>query len=373
MNAPQPRPTVLVVDDEKRNRTLVSAILEPRHRVLEAESAAQAEVVLASEAVDLVLLDLMMPGTSGLDYCRALKQRPRADFLPVVLLTALSDQEQRNAGLEAGADDYVSKPFDRRDLVLRVTSLLRRRSQELELREQKELIAAQLEELAHVTELKDDLVTLLVHDLRNPLAGISGLLEALGNEMGESAHREDVEGALRSATQMRAILDDMLEVRQLEEDQLVVRLEREAVLPMVSDALVAVGGSAREHGVNVVSSGDALVFARLDRRLLSRALWNLAVNAIRYSPKGGVVEVVVNAHEGFAEIDVGDRGPGVPHSVRGHLFEKFRSSEGARRGFGLGLYMVKLVATAHGGRVAALDREGGGALLRISLPLALAG
>src|ERR1700682_3490155 len=112
--------SILVVDDEARNRSLLNAYLSPFYRVVEAECAGQALELLGREPIDLVLLDVMMPEVNGYDACRLIKQsHGQGEFLPVILLTALSEQSDRNTGLEAGADDFLTKPVDRRELGLR--------------------------------------------------------------------------------------------------------------------------------------------------------------------------------------------------------------------------------------------------------------
>src|SRR6266478_4178732 len=128
--------SILIVDDEDHNRALLKAILGGQHKILEAPDGPSALRLLAEEPVDLVLLDVMMPGMTGYDVCRKLKETPSEPFLPVLLITALSDQEQKNMGLQAGADDFLAKPVDRRELLLRVRSFLKLRAQDALIREQ---------------------------------------------------------------------------------------------------------------------------------------------------------------------------------------------------------------------------------------------
>src|SRR5262249_26437124 len=121
-----PPSVVMVVDDEPRNRRLVAAVLR-EHEVVEAADGAEALALPAGRRVRLVLLDIMMPGLDGFTVCHEIKQRfATADrYVPVLLLTALDDQADRNRGLEAGADDFIAKPFDGRELALRVRAFLR--------------------------------------------------------------------------------------------------------------------------------------------------------------------------------------------------------------------------------------------------------
>ena len=117
-------PHILVVDDDQRLRELLRKYLsENGYIVLTAEHAADARAKLASLGFDLIILDLMMPGESGLEF--AADYRKRSD-VPILMLTAMGETEDRIRGLEAGADDYLTKPFEPRELLLRVTAILKR-------------------------------------------------------------------------------------------------------------------------------------------------------------------------------------------------------------------------------------------------------
>ena len=357
--------TILVVDDDARNRSVVRGYLGPTYRILEAADGNSALAVLGGEVVDLVLLDVMMPGMTGFDACRRIKESSKGAFLPVVLLTALSEQEDRNAGLEAGADDFLSKPVDRRELALRVRALLR-------LREQEQVIATQLGRLRELDALKDDLVSIIVHDLRNPLAGLLGLLQAVMQDVGDSRLREDLGLALENGRKMKDALTDMLHVRMLEEGKLELNLEPQAIAALAAQAIASLEGQAKIYGVGTALSAEAEVILRVDGALVRRAIENLLANAVKYSGRGETVDVVVRPASGGATIEVMDHGPGVPDSRKAMLFQKFGSVEALRgqprHGHGLGLYSVQLAVVAHGGRVSVEDRAGGGSVFRVFLP-----
>ena len=356
------RPRVLVVDDEPVNRALIRAALQGFCDISEAGSGAEALAALAASPADLVLLDVMMPGMDGYEVCRRIKEQAPG-FLPVVLVSALGDQSDKNRGLEAGADDFLTKPVDRRELLLRSRAFLR-------LREQDRVIRRQLEDMSRLQAAKDELVALLVHDLRNPLSGVVAVLQLLREEL-TGRNAADVDEALESAGTALSRLDEALQVRLLEEGRLPIRREAVSLSALVAETLRPMEGVARRKNVMLERSldGDALI--PVDRRLAQRALENLVANAIRYTPAGKEVLVSARLEQGAVVFEVADRGPGIPDSLKGALFEKFGSVEahrgGARAGIGLGLYLVKLVADGHGGAVGAEDRPGGGAIFRLSL------
>lgn len=360
------RPTILVVDDDATNRALIRAYLKEDGRVVEAASGSEALQLLGAEPIDLLLVDVMMPGMSGYELCREVKGKTSGDvLLPVLMLTALTEQESRNAGLEAGADDYLQKPVNRHELRLRVAAFLKLRGQD-------RLIRRQVEELRQLDALKDDLVSLMVHDMRSPLAAVLAELDMLRSDIPDGELRAGAASAHAAAGRLREIVDDILQVRLLEEGKLNLDLQSCPISDIVKEAVAGVEPVAVERGVSValtLNGGPAL---SVDRKLVRRAVENILANAIKYSPRRASVEVLTRAAEGGIEVAVADRGPGIPDALKSKLFEKFGSVEMARgegrRGYGLGLYLVRLVASAHGGRALAQNREGGGSIFGLWLP-----
>lgn len=380
------RPRILVVDDDERNRALLQARLQRDYEVIEAESGLAALELLERGRVDLVLLDVTMPGMDGFETCRRIKARSGDGYLPVLLVTGRTEQDARNTGLVAGADEFLSKPFDGRELDLRVKAFLRLRAQErtihgqlLELREQGLVIQRHLDELQHLQELKDDLFTLLVHDMRGPLTGVLGFLEVAGMQLQTpalSATAHAVQRARVAALKLNAMMEQILEVRRLEESTAVAKRILGDLAQVVRDAVATHEGTAASRKVSLeVSVGD--VRLSLDPSLVGRAVENLVGNALKFCHAGSVVRVGVAIERDHAVVTVADDGPGVPGPARATLFRKFGASDAKqsaapRKGFGLGLHLVKLVAEAHGGEAFMRDREGGGAVFGLTLSLATA-
>lgn len=358
--SPQERPVVLVVDDDDAIRRMIYRWLHQRFEVLEAENAAAAIRLVAEHEVEVVVIDVMMPGMTGVQAVPLLKAKARGP-LPVLLLTALDDQHSRNEGLAAGADDYLGKPVDRHELTLRVQNFVR-------LGRQERLIRKQLEEVSQLQALKDDLTALLVHDLRNPLTAVRSAFHL----MEPNVSPDDREIFLLGKHALDRVMEnvgDLLKVRMLEEGQLPLQREPTDLAALASTVVTSLKAAALDGKIDVAVHGSAT--AEVDRKLLTRALENLLINAFRHTRERVDVEVSVAGDR--VSVAVSDRGPGVPDPLKGELFDMFGSltlqKSGGRRGHGLGLYLVRLVARAHGGDVVVRDREGGGAAFVLEFPV----
>ncbi len=357
----EPKPRVLVVDDEEDLRRLVRLSLSADFEVLEASHALEAIEQVRAHDVEVVLLDVMMPGMSGLEAVPKLKAAARGP-LPVILLTALDDQTSRNQGLAAGADDYLGKPVDRRELILRVQNFVR-------LERQERLIREQLEALTHLQAVKDDLVDLLVHDLRNPLSAVKSAFQLL------EVHATPSDRALfdfgkHALVRVMDGIDDLLKVRLLEGGQLPLERQPLSLEALTQDVVQTLRTVALDGKIELSLRVEGPNDLTADARLLRRALENLLINALRHTR--GPVEVTILGDDTSRTVVVSDHGPGVPDFLKGELFDRFGSltlqKAGKRRGHGLGLYLVRLVASAHGGSVVVRDRVGGGAEFVLTLP-----
>lgn len=358
--------TLLIVDDGAANRELLRRLLESDYRVLEAADGPTALQLASSHDVDLVILDVMMPGMTGYEVARHLRATRGDEHLPILLLTALSSPQERREGFDAGADDFLSKPVDTYELRLRVRAFLRARRL---FRERNALLI----EAQQLHAIKDDFVALLVHDLRNPLAGLLAYLEMLGLEAISQSARNTLEGATTAARRLHDLTGELLQARLLEEGALTARLAPTDLSGVALAASATVSGLAASQGVtvDVIPPATALTVA-CDAPLLQRALENLLTNALKHSPRGSHVTVRVTTDRDLATLSIEDEGAGISAEARPLLFSKYGTlamrNAGRGRGHGLGLYFVGLVMQAHAGVVRVDDAAATGTRIVLSLP-----
>jgi signal transduction histidine kinase len=357
---------VLVVDDEPMGLLLVSTWLSRTHSVAQATCCDEALAQCDAFDPDVILLDVEMPGVNGIETCRRIKSRDDG-YRPVILLTAHKDQAMRNAGLGAGADDFLSKPVDQTELMLRVRSFGK-------LRFQQRLIARQVADLRRLDMLKADLVDLTAHDLLNALSGIVLLMEGI-ELAGVACTPKDLGRMLSASQQMQETLRDMLRIKELEDGVLRVEQAKVSVSEVVERAVALAEPGGRARHVNIRAEINPRLAVRGDAILLTRGLYNLLQNAVKFSPKGAEVEIAASVVGDDIELAVLDRGPGIPVEMRESIFGKYATVEAGRgegekrmRGHGLGLFFVKLVCQAHGGAVRVDPREGGGTIFRLQVP-----
>ena len=359
---------VLVVDDETKNRELLRAALEAQgYDVEEAASGSEALTRIAAAAPDLMLLDVAMPGMDGLTVCRALKGDPRTASLPVILVTAQVDRQDRLAGIEAGANDYLPKPVDLPDLVLRVRNAVTAKRLADDVRDA-------LQRLRHLEHLRDSLTHMIVHDMRSPLSAISISLELLQSGLAGAGRADDlklVAISLASAQQIGSMINCLLDVSRLEAGEMPLRPEDVDLSVVVRNVLDSQRPVAATRNVTLSSSGESCT-ARCDPEITHRILGNFVTNALKFTPAGGEVRVSLAYDGAHARVTVRDTGVGIAPENHASIFEKFRQvhARDASSGTGLGLHFCKLAIEAHGGRVGVESALGAGSTFWFTLPVA---
>jgi len=344
-------PTVLVVDDQDTMRTaLVGKLRAAGYDVIAANSGEVALRVLANRHVDAVVLDLVMPGIHGIGVLRSLTTRTPHQYVPVIVITAVTDPRARAEALRFGAADYLVKPFDFDELRFRLATVLDAQAHRF-------VLVQKQAELVRLQEFRDDVVALLGGDLRMPItAMLSNLSYVAGQlEPGRSEMAEAVADSAEGARALQRTLGNLADVARAEAGSLRVaatQFDVAELLFMVRDVRAR---ELRQHGLLLDVRPEPVEIVA-DRGMLQRALETLIDHAMRELPRGARISLHAWHRAARVQIEMSSNAPLVAPGSRGRLFDRLGPS--GRRGnspaqnLGLGLYFCQLAVTSHGGTIA---------------------
>jgi two-component system sensor histidine kinase/response regulator len=364
MNSAEPSSaTILIVDDQEQNLLLVGTVLTMTgYEIISAQGGEQAFQRLDEQTPDLILLDLLMPEIDGIEVCRQLKADARWADLPVIFLSAADDKNLIVEALECGGVDYVTKPFNKAELVTRVRT-------HLALKQARD----QLRELA---EDKDELLGILTHDLGNHLAGIQMSAGVLLRQEGGVPPKSAilVENIAQSTECMLGFVKEFLANQSAERLQL---------NPEVVDIRSVIRETASIHGVMASAKNISLqldlpevpMTVLADAKALRQVTDNLVSNAVKFSPNHRTVTLSAGqAPLGWIEIQVRDEGPGFTEDDQKRMFRRYgrlsARPTGGEPSTGLGLSIVKRLVDAMNGRIMLESEAGKGAAFSVRLPAA---
>lgn len=349
---------ILQVDDDPNCFRMIEALLQGEGYELHyVRDSATALDEIRRIKPRIVLSDLMMPKVTGIELCQQIKADPATSDIPVILLTALDDEEYLSRCLEAGADDFLSKEVSAPELRARVRSMLR--------------IRAHYDLLRESMRLREDFAHIVMHDLGNPLSTI--IMEA--DELLARSPRADQEPGLEAirnnARRLRKMTHDMLLLAKIEQGKLSLDSRSHLVSATVAEAVRGVEPLTRRRKLvlRVVQAGEELR-ADYDEALILRVLDNLLSNAIKFSPPCGDISVRIASGKEGIRVEVEDQGPGIPEVFREKVFERFEIGQ-VRRDvpqLGLGLSFCRTAVEAHGGTISIGTGSRDGAVVAFTLP-----
>lgn len=349
---------ILVVDDNVANIELLYEILGDSYVLASAHSGHEALQVACEFRPEMILLDIMMPGIDGYETCRRLKANPALVNAKIILVSAKAMTEERIKGYEAGADDYIVKPFNEDELLAKLVVFLR------------------LKRVEEVDRIKTDLITLLNHETRTPLNGVIGPLHLLAEEgsMPDTERLELVDIAIRSAKRLAELLEKALLFSSLRSRGLTSRPRLNYLGETIREVLGEFAEQSEEKEIEFHASVCTGIAVETDSGLIKRAIAALIDNAIRHSPARGVIAINVTGTEELAMVQVSDAGPGVDPKQLPHIFDAFHSTDIAHHSHGhkLSLALAQQIALEHGGAIQVAPTPGGGATFTLRLPRAAA-
>jgi two-component system NtrC family sensor kinase len=375
---------ILIIDDEPANVRLLERVLQSAgyREITSTTDARQAVERFRTADPDLVLLDLMMPHLDGIAVLGQLKGEMRpGDYRPVLVLTADATLDARQRALTAGAADFLTKPFERVEVLLRIRNMLRTRALYRALEEQNRALEETVRERTERLLQSEKIATMgsllagVAHELNNPLAVLSGhaqLLHETANDPTLVRRAEKICGATDRCVRIVRNFLALARQRPPERGPVVLKQVLDGVIELVAYQL-------RTSEVEVTVDGaDALPTLWADAHQLHQVLVNLVTNAqqaMRRQSRPRRISITTR-HDAIGHrvlLEVADTGPGIPPEIRAKIFDPFFTTKPAGEGTGLGLSLCRGIIEEHGGTIAVESEPGAGTRFIIDLPVGSGG
>ncbi|MGN0282956.1 MAG: response regulator [Prevotella sp.] len=361
---------ILVVDDVVSNVLLLKILLtNEKFQVLTANNGTSCIETAKNQHPDLILLDVMMPDISGFDTAVILKKDPTTADIPIIFLTALNSPSDLVHGFQVGANDFLTKPFNKEELVMRVMH-------QISLVAAKRIIVQQNEELRRTINNRDKMYSVIAHDLRSPMASIRMVLnlvvqtvspEAIGPEMYYL-----IDKANKETEETHDLLDNLLKWTKSQTGRLKVAYQDFEVMDVVTGVYGIFTMIAETKKIALsMEEKDTGLKVRADKDMLNTVVRNFLSNAIKFTPENSSIEIIVTKKDDYAKISVRDHGVGIaPDRIEG-LFHKGETTYGTNNeeGSGLGLQLCKDFAVKNGGDVEVESILGEGSTFSVIVPL----
>ncbi len=366
------KPKIFIVDDIMKNLQVIGGILmDESFDIAMATNGIQALNMVKNIMPDLILLDVMMPDMNGYQVCEKLKSDPDVAHIPVIFLTAKSDTEDIIQGFQIGGVDYITKPFKKEELLVRIKT-------HIDLKFAVDTIKNQNEQLTKLNNEKNEFLGIAAHDLKNPLSAIMGLSELLLRDDMEFSLEEMKEytGDINtSAIQMFRLVTDLLDVNAIEQGKINLSLDNFPIAMIVEDCYKNYIKRAEDKSIKLVFENqvaDANCFA--DSAKVGQVIDNLVSNAIKFSPQEKNIFISVFDDDEYLIVEVKDEGPGISSEDQKKMFTKFQKLSarptGNENSTGLGLSIVKRLVEEMKGKIEVISELGKGASFRLYMPKA---
>ena len=346
-------PAVLLVDDVPKNlQVLGSTLSKEGYRIAAAMNGKKALEMIEKTRPDLILLDVMMPEMDGFETCQILKSRPETRDIPVIFLTAKTETEDIIKGFELGAVDYISKPFNSSELLVRVRT-------HLDLQEKKEQLAEQNEIISRISNERKELLHVLCHDLSNPFSSIVSIMEIVKFA---PDYQEWKKHLLTLAHNGLDIIALIRKIRAIEDKKMDLQLNPVKLNLLVDDSHLALSPKFQQKKIQLESDIDESIQVMVEEvSFLNSVLNNIFTNAIKFSFPEGKISITAKVQQGVVTFTVRDYGIGIPEKLLNDLFNinKATSRDGTEGepGTGFGMPLIKKFVEAYGGSIRVESKE----------------
>ncbi|MEE3719669.1 hybrid sensor histidine kinase/response regulator [Tumidithrix elongata RA019] len=389
--------TVMVVDDNPTNLgVLVNLLRETGLKVLVATDGEAAIEQIQYVHPDLILLDVMMPGIDGFEVCGLLKSKVGTQDIPIIFMTALSETIDKIKGFNMGAVDYITKPFEQEEVLVRIKTHLTIQNLRKTLQAQNQSLQQEIIDRKRAEEALKIFLHAVSHDLRNPVTGMTMVLNnLLDTEKSEvSLPRSTLVRMSQSSERQLGLINSLLESHVNDVQGLILHRKPWSLLEILDGAIHDLKPLLQKEEAIVMNQVSLdLPLVDVDGNQVCRVFQNLISNAIKHNPPNLQLAIyaqaILNETTKVASEDstesepsvftpyihcvVEDRGVGMSPEQCDHLFELYVQGKQSRRslGLGLGLYLCRQIITAHGGEIGVESTLGSGSKFWFTLPIAL--
>ena len=365
---------LLVVDDVQTNVLLLKALLgKEGYGILVANNGQEALEVIRNENPDLILLDVMMPGMDGFEVAERLKSEEFRCEIPIIFLTALDDTQSIVNGFKLGVGDFISKPFRKEELMVRI-------KHQLSLVAARRIIEEKNEELRKTIAGRDKMYSVIAHDLRSPMASMKMLLNTIMMSVEKDKIDPDIfdmlEMSNKTSEEVFSLLDNLLKWTKSELGKLTV-IPQKLDISGLADGVVEVMNSVAEvKHIKLIRTDHESFFVYVDIEMIKSILRNLISNAVKFSNPDSEIKVGIKAEDGKVIVSVTDSGKGIKKEDQHKLLKDSTHfttyGTNSEEGSGLGLLLCRDFARKNGGELWFESEENLGSVFSFSLPQLIA-
>lgn len=362
--------SILIMEDSADMKKYLYSLLKENFEPIFAGSEHEAMERIKEMPVKLVIIDVAITGMDSYELCRKVKERVSPLFIPVVIITARGGTTMRIKGLEAGADCYITKPFEKRELLARLKTLSA----------QKELFDSIHEkniQLHQAEKLRSEFVATMSHELRTPLSSILLASELLLDEISGKVNEEQKRqlGIIRLSCQnLLRLINNVLTLSKINAGKMDTNIAEINLNKLIDNVLREISPLANEKGLHLQSNLCKIPVMMSDGDKVRQVLLNILSNAIKFTPFGGEIGIsarLPNGHK-IVEISIADTGVGIPHDALDSVFEEYKQIRVAENrnieGVGLGLSITKKLVKLLGGEIWVRSKLGEGSVFSFTLP-----
>jgi two-component system sensor histidine kinase/response regulator len=362
-------PTVLIVDDNSNNLKIIAITLrELNYRLVIATNGQSAIEMVDKTRPDLVLLDIMMPGMDGYETCEIIKSKKENENLPIIFLTALNEKANIIKGFEVGGVDYITKPFNKEELISRVET-------HLELKFTQDALKKNTKYLYELNSLKDKMFSVIGHDLRSPLGSVKMTLEFLSETISEASREElqtTVDFLLKTTNEAFSLLDNLLGWGRAQSGNISINKEKVNLADLVNSVYLIHKKNIGAKNIEFLNNVEKGTTICADLNTITAVLRNLLSNAIKFTPNYGSIIISSVNLENLVRIEVKDTGVGIPVENIPKLFDSTQHlttyGTNSESGSGLGLNLCYDFVKRNDGEISVKSETGKGTSFYIDLP-----